>query len=642
MLAEKQGFEPWLDLHPLTVFETVPFNRLGISPGEANNIIRTSGKQSKAYFCPYHIVIFFSMMSRIVFNFAENWGMVAAVVILLVIAIGVLISFLLSERKNRLYKREMDEQSNSVRIFVLNVAEDRVQYFNVTSLREIHTCSLNEFYQKFPIAEQKRVINWINALIDPTTQAPDYLETDIQENHTRRQYFSMLHVESVDHKKQIIHLQSYLLKYMTSGHDGLGGAGHGLTPMKEVEEAMKSSGLRRGVTLAFRFSYKKIADKDKEIEPLAFNQFKNALFPFLQNRRFLMQASGTELVVVDTRVDAKAKAMYLVRSCMNAITRFLTLNSLSGTYDFRVGVVEHRYFVKEEPAAIFEAARRLSSEAYADKELTLWYERGRKSFNFNDDSSYRTEVERIINEKRIRYKFRPVFSVKESKVMGYLAKAEPVDTYFDSLSELKDYAMRTEDDRSLFNTIAKETTQRFLSERPSEDQCLFYDVRLSERGYMLLTLARLPSARSAHLVLVFDERDLSQNIDRMASEGLVGDMRAIKAKGYEIALMLNSNQLQLPPVIYSAFDYFICSFASENASAEGSSTRLRSHLHSLVEKLLKYNKPIIASDFDGWPAVELMVRSGLEYISSESFAPYDVMMTPINPKTIKRIRDMKN
>ncbi len=40
LLAEKQGFEPWLDLHPLTVFETVPFNRLGISPGEGNDTIR--------------------------------------------------------------------------------------------------------------------------------------------------------------------------------------------------------------------------------------------------------------------------------------------------------------------------------------------------------------------------------------------------------------------------------------------------------------------------------------------------------------------------------------------------------------------------------------------------------------------------
>ena len=32
LLAEKMGFEPMRDLHPLAVFETAPFDHLGISP----------------------------------------------------------------------------------------------------------------------------------------------------------------------------------------------------------------------------------------------------------------------------------------------------------------------------------------------------------------------------------------------------------------------------------------------------------------------------------------------------------------------------------------------------------------------------------------------------------------------------------
>ncbi|MCR5348954.1 MAG: hypothetical protein K6E59_05045 [Bacilli bacterium] len=554
---------------------------------------------------------------------------------------GVIIVFTVSEKSNENYRRVLEEQSNSVRVFILNMKENSVRYFNVTTLDDIHHCTLSEFYQKFPIEEQKKVINWISAVADPSTHAPDYLETDIQENHTRRQYFSMLQVEAVDFDKQIIHLQSYLLKYMGVSKNDTGGTAHGLSAMKAVEEAIQSAGTRRGITYAFRFVYKRITDKDKEIAPLAFNQFKNALFPFLQGKRYLMQASGNELILCDLRVDDKAKGLYLVRSCLNAINRYLSINGLASSIEVRVGVVEHRYF-QQEPEKIIETARRFAAEAFAGKEVTLWYERGRKSYRRNDDSSYRTEVERIINEKKLRYKFRPIFSVSQAKVMGYLTKAEPVETYFDSMEDLKDYAMRTEDDRSLFNTVAKETIQRFLSERPSEDQVLFYNVRLVERGYMLITFARLSGARSAHLVLVFNESDICSHLDHMDEDGIISDMRAIKAKGYEVALCLNSNQLQLSTKVYGAFDYFICSFAFENASGEDSSTRLRSHLHTLVEKLLKYQKPIIASDFDGWPAVELMVRSGLNYISSEAFAPYDVMMNPINPKTAKRVKDMKD
>lgn len=586
-------------------------------------------------------MLYVHMLVLLSFDFANYWGIYVSVLLLVLVLVAVLIFFIATERSNEAYKRALEELSNSVRVFILNIKENDVSYFNVTSLKTIHHCTMSEFYQKFPIEEQKRVINWISAVADKSTQAPDYLETDIQENRTRRQYFSMLQVEAVDFQKQIIHLQSYLLKYMGVSKGDANGNTHGLSTMKQVEEAIASAGVRRGVTYAFRFAYKRISDKDKEIAPLAFNQFKNALFPFLQGKRYLLQASGNELVFCDLRLEEKAKSVYLVRSCVNAINRYLSINGLASSIELRVGAVEHRHFLKE-PEKIIDTARRLAVEAYADKDVVLWFERGRKSRNAADDNSYRTEVERIINEKKLRYKFRPIFDVKEGKVMGYLTKAEPVETYFDSMEDLKDYALRTEDDRALFNTVAKETIQRFLSERPSEKQCLFYSVRLNERGYMLITFARLPNARSAHLVLTFNEADISSHLDHMDEDGIISDMRAIKAKGYEVALCLNSSQLQLPNKVYGAFDYFICSFAFENASAEGASTRLRSHLHTLVEKLLKYQKPIIASDFDGWPAVELMVRSGLNYISSEAFAPYDVMMNPVNPKTVKRVKDMKN
>lgn len=49
ILAEKRGFEPRLGLHPLSVFETDPFSRLGTSP--AGHMIASPGgnlKEDKA------------------------------------------------------------------------------------------------------------------------------------------------------------------------------------------------------------------------------------------------------------------------------------------------------------------------------------------------------------------------------------------------------------------------------------------------------------------------------------------------------------------------------------------------------------------------------------------------------------------
>jgi hypothetical protein len=93
-----------------------------------------------------------------------------------------------------------------------------------------------------------------------------------------------------------------------------------------------------------------------------------------------------------------------------------------------------------------------------------------------------------------------------------------------------------------------------------------------------------------------------------------------------------------------AWTFFVCT-VSAFVFAVGfktfMDTRIRSELHALVEKLLKYNKPIIASDIDGWNAIELLVRSGLNYISSESFAPYNQMIVPLPPKNVRKVQDMK-
>ena len=69
--------------------------------------------------------------------------------------------------------------------------------------------------------------------------------------------------------------------------------------------------------------------------------------------------------------------------------------------------------------------------------------------------------------------------------------------------------------------------------------------------------------------------------------------------------------------------------------------KIRSQMHSLVEKLLKYKRPIIATDIEGWDSIELLVRSDMRYISSEFFAPFDPMITPPPSKSVKKIRDIK-
>ena len=577
------------------------------------------------------------MPEALVENLIQYWPIYASILLVVGVLLAVLISFIVSNRHYEDYLKQIDEQTNSVRVFIIDIPNNQVKYFNATTLSKVRYMTTSEFYSQFPMSQQKRVINWIYAVMEANSQAPDIFEVDIQVTRNKKQYFSLLQVDSVDRKKQVLHLQSYLLKYMMPLK--LSNDNHGLSTVKDFTAALASSGRRKGVTACFRFSYRKIQDKDKEIDSLIFNQLKNALAPFIDSKHLLIQCSMNELVLTDLKINERAKSIYFVRSALNAINRFLALNGYNSLIDVRVGAVEHRFFTGD-AAGILEQARKTAQIAFDEKDQILWHQKGRESLNPLNDASYRTEVERIINEKKLSYYFRPIYGVREKKTVGYFTKAQPRDTYFDSIEELKDYASRTDDAQDLFSTIARNTIPIFVNERLDEDSVLFFPVRTEERGYMLLTFAKLAKAKQAHLVFLFSESDIKTHFDAGNPDAIIDDMRSIKAKGYQVGLFLNEGELTLPPVVYTAYDYFVCSFAFAG-SANEMDTLVRSQLHALVEKLLKYDKPIIATDIEGWASIELLVRSGLNLISAESFAPYDQMILPLPAKSVRRVTDMK-
>lgn len=572
-------------------------------------------------------------------DFSLQWPLFIGLALLLVLLAFIILIYSIVKSRNNVFQRAFNDRSNSVRIFILETKRDFVTYFNVTNLSKVRHCSMGDFYQMFPVAEQKKVIQWVNSILDEGAGVSEYLETDMQETRSRRQYFSMLEVEKVDREKGIIHIQSYLMKYMVAQKGSNLTTTHGLSTVSEIEAGLRGNGKNRGLTIVFRFCYKKIADNDKEINPLVFNYFTNALYPFLNGKRYLVHCSPNELLLMDLRIDDRPKALYLVRSCFVELNRYLSLNGLSSSIDVRAGIVEHRNFAQELDRIIDEA-RRLATESYSTKETMVWYEKDRVTRTYLDESSYRTEVERIINEKKLTYKFRPVLTAPDAEIMGYLTKPEALNNAFASMEDLKDYAFRTDDDRALFATVARETISRYLAQAPDPKKKLFYPVRYLELRYMLVTFARIQKVKQVSMVLVFKEDDINEQLPNIDMDAIIDEMRSIKAKGYEIGLLLQSTQLQLPAELYAVYDYFICSFAFAGTSRE-MDARIRSQLHSLVEKLLKYHKPIIASDAMGWPAIDLLVKSGLNYVSGDVIAPYDVMMNPIPPHNAKRIKDMK-
>ena len=574
------------------------------------------------------------------FSFENDWPWIALVLFLIASLVVAIVSFSNGKHSDLSYKSALKEKSNSVRVFVIDYPKQLVTFFNVTSLREIRSMTLTEFYAQFANEEQVKVIEWVSSLLDPEADAPSYLETGVNISRLKKQYFSMLEVTSVNKEKGIIHLESYLFKYISPEKQK---GNLRLSTNNEFRAAVKNNTRGKGVTFCCSFRYKRTADREKPIEPRVFDQLKDIVF---QNcdapKRLLLQISANELVLSDFRISGQPKALFLVDSLLKAVQRHLAINSLTSIIDARVGIVEHAYFPND-PETILVEAKKAADLAYEINSTYSWYQGDRHQPSYAkrvDESSYRSEVERIINDKRLSFFFRPMFCVDKMKVVGYLSDTRPIDAYFPSIEELKNYAARANDGKNLFATIAKSVIPTYMSQRLDEEDILYYPIRVEEMQYVLETFATLVKVKPGRISFMIEEADIRSHMALLTTEGFCRAVSEIRSKGYQVSLLVNGSELTLTDTIYPLFDSYIVSFLFAGAQT-GIDTKIRAELHALVEKLIKYKRPIMASDVDGWNAIELLVRSGLNYISAEALAPYDAMITPLNPKNIKRIGDMR-
>ena len=573
------------------------------------------------------------MWEKTVEILAAYWAPLPVTVIVIGGVIGLTAAFFISRYRDKSYAKAMDESKNAVAIFLLDLGADKVLSFKSSSIGKIKKSTVSEFYANFLPDERQRVIDWIEALLSKGESAPDFLETGVVSNpKTRKQYFYMLQADQVNKKRQVIHLERHKIKYLIP--KGVPKDFKGLSSGKAALDAI-SECKGRGFTACFRFQYRRIADKDEPIDPIVWAHVKQIMYGLTLNRRYLLEASGNELLVVDLKISSKTQAMFFVKSCLASVNRYLSLSGYLSRLDIRIGMVGHQYY-DGKAEAILDYARKTAQIAFDDEDPVMVYEKGRKSLNPLNDAAYRTEVERIINEKRLRYQFRPVYSVKSRRVIAYSLRVTPTDTYFDSMDELKDYATRTDDLGSLFSTVARNSMPLFIAERSDEKESIFFPVRVDERPYMLTTFARIPKAKTSRVVFLYRESDIKAHFNPQHPGTVMEDMRSIRAKGYQVALELDEGELGLPDSVYHAFDFFVCDF-NFAGSAKNMDALVRSQMHVLVERLLKYEKPIVANEVEGWPSLELLVRSGLLYISAECFAPYSEMIQPVSPKSIKKV-----
>ena len=568
----------------------------------------------------------------------EKITIIISITLVVICLLAILFSIIIYRKNIRKTKLEYAETKNSLRVFVLKIKSGECVSFNRSNLSRKKQSTITQFYNEFPSEERQRLILWIGDLLDPSKDAPKYLDINVLVNKNKKSYFSMLLVEKIDYHNQIIHINSYLLKYMTR-HSALGKENVRFLNREDFIKSIENSKQQKGMTFCLIFYYSNPGYIDKEISHLAFTKIKDVLLNYCSKEILFNEYSNHQILISHLSIYTKSKAMQFIKTISNDILKILTLHSLSDLISFSFGAAENNLFIGNAKELISNIVS-VADIAKEDNVEITWYQQGMKLDELGDLQS-RTEVERIIKEKRLKYLSRPIYDVTNNKILGYESITKPIETIFDNIFELKKYAAKTGDDKELFSTVARNAISRFISEKNDLSSTVFFPVSYQEIPYLFRTLSHISDVKDINIVLTFDEIDFENASFGNAEDSIANQLRLFKSRGYEVAIFLQGTQLALPHEIYAMSDYFFIDVSDISVKQVATARNITS-LHGLIERLLPFKRKIITINIANWSATELMMKLGIEYISGDVIAPSDEMVLPLSPKSIKKINSINN
>lgn len=553
----------------------------------------------------------------------------------------IIVTFIIASSRNHIYTERIQAESTTVRIYVIDAKNNSVTYFNRSDLKNKKQSDMNAFYSHFHLNDIDKIKSWIISICTDYRTADKYLEADVLVNHGKYMYFSLLKLLKYDPNEGIIHLESFILKYITpnnaSNKKKKKALFTGVVKRSTMESLIVKEKSLKGFTFAIRFYYirQKVLSNDK-IERYMIMTLKNVIYPYASNPRIsrqIIDSGENELLLFDLRIASRDEAMVLATSIAHNVKKCIGVNGFSDSINFSIGVVENAQYYQDLDSMISKAQEACISAQHNGQELLLYQ---KQATPLVETEKYRQEVENLMRPNSLRFLFRPIFDVSKRRTLGYFEYVKAYDSPFASFAEMSKYAARVNLNKEFFALISRYVIPKFASERQEDHWRLFMLVSLQDIDHMSEVLNQIPQTKNVHLVLVFNEQEINENSSHL--ELLNDSLKALRSNHFELAMLMKDKNLLLDPSVYTNFDYFVA--GSMMIGEIRKNNRIRLSIHSLIESLLKYHKPIIATDLESWQAIELIIKSGVDIVSSEIVSASNDMLLPIEKKKIDKLTAM--
>ena len=559
--------------------------------------------------------------------------------IFLGLTIFLAVTYFLSASSELKDLKKYKDGSLTTRVYVIDVKKNVVTYFNKNDIRHKRKIDMNGFYQRFNTNDVAKVKTWIFDICLDFKSVDPYLEVDVLVNKGHTSYFSLLKLNKYDALQGIIHCESFILKYISPNNFDRKQKGipTGVLKRSVMEDIISKDKSTKGYTYAIRFFYKRqfVLANDK-IERYMMMTLKNVVYPFTSNYKLprqIIDDGNNEILLFDLRIDNNEAALQLANSIAHSIKKCIGVNGFENQVSFSIGALENSLFYQDFESMVNKAQEACINGQHSGQEIILF----KKEANpFGEVNKYKQEVDKLLKPNALRFLFRPIIDSHKKKIIGYFEYVRAYDSPFSTYGEMSKYASRYNKNKQLFACVSKFVIPKFSSEASERNWKLFLKVSFLDFDYIPSVLAQIPESQNIKLVLVVDEQEINENASNL--ESLNNSLRHLREEKFELAMLMKDKNLLLDSSVYENFDYFIAGTMMIGEIKVNNRSRLS--IHTLIEQLLKYKKPIIATDLESWQSIELIVKSGISIVSTEVISPSNDMLLPIEKKKMDRFIDL--
>lgn len=560
--------------------------------------------------------------------------------VLLAVAIFVVIvvSMILSNHENVNVKKKFELAENTTRIICIDAKNNKVRYFNKSDIEHQVVCSVEEFLNNFPMEEKVRFEKWIDELLSTKKNVSDYLEVDVIFEREKKSYYSFLQLQKLDKRKKIIHLESYVMKYLDVKNktDKKKLSNITVTNIEQMLTIEKMKNKNKGSFLFVAFRNTKIQDEDDDkVSSLFFVCAKNIIAPYLTSNCTIADYSQSSFTIYYPGISSRKNLLRLVHSISKTISKYLKINSYNEDYNYSITGT----LINEDNCTYKQLVRNtksISVTAMDHNDHIMIYDDNSVS-SVEITSSYENEFNTLISKRDFKILYQPVINIKTGAILAYNSTIKCNNTIFSNIQELKEYAYKVGKIKDLFTMFNKKILSRYLNENISNVK-LIYNVSVLEREHVAKSFSHIAGIDSEDIILTFSELEISEWLSE--EEEIISSINNLKEHGYKVALKIDKKELLLTNELMKVFDYFILdSELIKDCRRSGRSILI---IHTLIDTLKSYDKNIIAYGLDTNNSMYLICKMGIKYVSSNLISQADEMILPIEKKKLSKVMTLVN